>query len=154
MLVIGAGDVTHGARAYDPQVGRWGAKDPVLFAGDGPNLFTYNLGDPSNRVDPSGEGFLDCPGAFARYLECKSGGDRSLDDRRDENVDYDPGHETAIEQKENRCEKLRQKALRACKNDAEILGKLVVNAAAGVVVIGTAAGVIVIAVAGSLVGAS
>ncbi len=48
------GLVRFGARDYDPEVGRWTAKDPILFAGGDPNLYGYVLGDPVNWVDPSG----------------------------------------------------------------------------------------------------
>jgi RHS repeat-associated protein len=48
------GLVRFGARDYDPEVGRWTAKDPLLFEGDDTNLYAYALGDPVNRVDPTG----------------------------------------------------------------------------------------------------
>lgn len=43
-----------GARDYDPQTGRWTAKDPILFAGGDTNLYRYAAGDPVNWVDPGG----------------------------------------------------------------------------------------------------
>jgi RHS repeat-associated protein len=43
-----------GARDYDPQTGRWTAKDPILFASGDTNLYGYCLGDPINLVDPFG----------------------------------------------------------------------------------------------------
>ncbi len=46
--------VRFGARDYDAQVGRWTAKDPILFAGGDSNLYGYVLGDPVNFVDPKG----------------------------------------------------------------------------------------------------
>ena len=46
--------VRFGARDYDAAVGRWTAKDPILFAGKDPNLYGYVLGDPINSRDPSG----------------------------------------------------------------------------------------------------
>ena len=46
--------VRFGARDYDPQVGRWTAKDPIRFDGDGPNLYGYVLNDPVNAIDRKG----------------------------------------------------------------------------------------------------
>jgi RHS repeat-associated protein len=43
-----------GARDYDPVVGRWTSKDPVLFDGDQANLYAYAGSDPINAVDPDG----------------------------------------------------------------------------------------------------
>jgi RHS repeat-associated protein len=43
-----------GARDYDAVVGRWVAKDPVLFSVNENNLLTYALNDPVNRLDPLG----------------------------------------------------------------------------------------------------
>lgn len=43
-----------GYRDYDPDVGRWTAKDPILFAGGDTDLFGYCLNDPVNWVDPWG----------------------------------------------------------------------------------------------------
>jgi RHS repeat-associated protein len=48
------GLVRFGARDYDPQVGRWTAKDPILFAGGDTNLYGYVLNDPVNLTDPAG----------------------------------------------------------------------------------------------------
>lgn len=47
-------EVIHGARDYDPSVGRWTAKDPILFAGGQTNLYVYVGNDPVNFVDPEG----------------------------------------------------------------------------------------------------
>ncbi|AKT39594.1 RHS repeat-associated core domain-containing protein [Chondromyces crocatus] len=46
--------VRFGARDYDPETSRWTAKDPLLFDGGDANLYAYALGDPMNRIDPTG----------------------------------------------------------------------------------------------------
>ncbi len=48
------GLVRFGARDYDPQTGRWTAKDPILFEGGDTNLYGYVLQDPVNLLDPTG----------------------------------------------------------------------------------------------------
>jgi len=48
------GLVRFGARDYDPETGRWTAKDPIKFKGGDSNLYGYVLGDPVNGVDPEG----------------------------------------------------------------------------------------------------
>jgi RHS repeat-associated protein len=55
------GLVRFGARDYDPQTGRWTAKDPMLFAAGEVNLYVYASGDPVNFTDPDGRepGVLD-----------------------------------------------------------------------------------------------
>jgi RHS repeat-associated protein len=45
------GLVRFGARDYNPAVGRWTAKDPILFSGRDTNLYGYALNDPVNAVD-------------------------------------------------------------------------------------------------------
>jgi len=47
--------VRFGYRDYDPDTGRWTAKDPILFAGGDTDLYGYVLNDPVRFVDPSGE---------------------------------------------------------------------------------------------------
>ena len=46
--------VRFGARDYNPSIGRWTAKDPILFAGGDTNLYGYALNDAVNLIDPSG----------------------------------------------------------------------------------------------------
>ncbi|MDG4551040.1 MAG: RHS repeat-associated core domain-containing protein [Candidatus Contendobacter sp.] len=48
------GLVRFGARDYDPETGRWTAKDPILFAGGDANLYGYVQNDPVNWRDPTG----------------------------------------------------------------------------------------------------
>lgn len=48
------GLVRFGARDYDPSVGRWTAKDPILFRGGQVNLYVYVNSDPVNLSDPTG----------------------------------------------------------------------------------------------------
>ncbi len=46
--------VRFGARDYDPETGRWTAKDPILFGGRQANLYAYVRNDPVNFTDPTG----------------------------------------------------------------------------------------------------
>jgi RHS repeat-associated protein len=48
------GLVRFGSRDYDPTVGRWTLKDPLLFGGGDIGLYTYSGGDPVNHSDPTG----------------------------------------------------------------------------------------------------
>ncbi|TJZ63862.1 RHS repeat-associated core domain-containing protein [Chitiniphilus eburneus] len=48
------GLVRFGARDYDPQIGRWTAKDPIGFNGGDSNVYGYVGNDPENWVDASG----------------------------------------------------------------------------------------------------
>ncbi|NJL29610.1 MAG: RHS repeat-associated core domain-containing protein [Thermoanaerobaculia bacterium] len=51
--------VRFGARDYDPEVGRWAAKDPTLLASSDGNAYAYVLNDPVNLVDPTGFDWVD-----------------------------------------------------------------------------------------------
>jgi len=46
--------VRFGYRDYMPEIGKWTAKDPILFAGGDSNLYGYVENDPVNWVDPEG----------------------------------------------------------------------------------------------------
>jgi len=59
--------VRFGYRDYTPEIGRWTAKDPILFAGGDTDLYGYCLGDPVNFIDPTGE-FLFSGAAFVGYV--------------------------------------------------------------------------------------
>lgn len=48
-----AGSWHFGARDYDPRVGRWTTKDPILVDG-GDKSYMYATNDLVNRIDPSG----------------------------------------------------------------------------------------------------
>jgi RHS repeat-associated protein len=48
------GLIRFGFRDYDPETGRWTARDPIGFAGGDTNLYGYVLGDPVNGIDPEG----------------------------------------------------------------------------------------------------
>jgi RHS repeat-associated protein len=46
--------VRFGHRDYDPDIGRWTAKDPIFFAGGDTDLYGYVLNDPIGSADPLG----------------------------------------------------------------------------------------------------
>ena len=48
------GLVHFGWRDYDPQVGQWLSKEPLLFGGGSVYLYGYAHGDPLGWVDPDG----------------------------------------------------------------------------------------------------
>ena len=48
------GLVRFGMRDYDPQTGRFTARDPLFHSGSPGNLFAYADSSPASRVDPSG----------------------------------------------------------------------------------------------------
>jgi RHS repeat-associated protein len=49
------GFVRFGYRDYDPDTGRWTAKDPIFFSGGDTDLYGYCLNNPVMNVDPNGE---------------------------------------------------------------------------------------------------
>ena len=51
---VDTGLVRFGYRDYAPDIGRWTAKDPILFAGGDTDLYGYCLNDPINCMDPQG----------------------------------------------------------------------------------------------------
>lgn len=61
--------VRFGARDYNPQTGRWTAKDPILFAGGDANLYGYSQSDPINKIDPSGLGGEFVAGMVDAYVD-------------------------------------------------------------------------------------
>jgi RHS repeat-associated protein len=46
--------VRFGYRDYDPNAGRWTARDPIFFKGGQGNLFGYVQNNPINLIDPLG----------------------------------------------------------------------------------------------------
>jgi len=48
------GLVRFGYRDYDPDTGRWTAKDPIFFGGGQGNLYQYVQNNPVNWIDPTG----------------------------------------------------------------------------------------------------
>jgi RHS repeat-associated protein len=48
------GHLRFGERDYDPEVGRWTAKDEFYFAGGDTSFYNYALADPVSLSDPTG----------------------------------------------------------------------------------------------------
>ncbi|MBN2133804.1 MAG: SMP-30/gluconolactonase/LRE family protein [Sedimentisphaerales bacterium] len=49
-----------GWRDYMAVIGRWTARDPILFGGGSPNIYIYVGNSPTNCVDPAGAKILVC----------------------------------------------------------------------------------------------
>lgn len=64
---IDTGLVRFGFRDYDPESGRWTAKDPIGFAGGDSDLYGYCLNDPVNLIDPEGLEFNPLTGKGIKY---------------------------------------------------------------------------------------
>jgi RHS repeat-associated protein len=113
-----SGLVRFGVRDYDPSIGRWASKDPILFDGDGPNLYGYVLADPANSIDESGEGVGNCAKAIAEWVRLRD----KLNKRKDENAcNPDRGHDKAIEQLGNAVDRAKEKAIRQCKDPETLI---------------------------------
>jgi RHS repeat-associated protein len=54
LLDSDTGLVRFGARDYDPVIGRWTVRDPILFEGGQANLYVYVNNSPSSVTDPKG----------------------------------------------------------------------------------------------------
>jgi RHS repeat-associated protein len=87
-----------GARDYSPAIGRWTAKDPILFTAGDTNLYNYVFSDPVNQYDLVG-------------LECNSCKLKDFDD---------PAKDAA---KEAAKEGAKQAAEKAAKMGAKNLGE-------------------------------
>jgi RHS repeat-associated protein len=48
------GLIKFGSRDYDPDIGRWTARNPIFFAGGDTDIHGYVLNDPINSIDPLG----------------------------------------------------------------------------------------------------
>jgi len=60
--------VRFGARDYDPEVGRWTAKDPIRFGGGDANLYGYVFQDPLNYSDALGWYYILTGGGISTVL--------------------------------------------------------------------------------------
>ncbi len=58
------GLVRFGFRDYDPDIGRFSARDPMRFGGGDTDLYGYVRGNPSTYVDPNGLTWCDISGAL------------------------------------------------------------------------------------------
>jgi len=63
------GLVRFGARDYDPETGRWTAKDPIGFGGGSGLLYEYCANDPVNALDPTGLLVIFIHGTWSTFRE-------------------------------------------------------------------------------------
>lgn len=85
------GLVRFGARDYDPETGRWTARDPLGFGGGDTNLYAYVGSDPVNYIDPTGRcrgGWDRIASFFANLFEDVADGDAPGDSIKEELGDF------------------------------------------------------------------
>ncbi|HSE99073.1 MAG TPA: RHS repeat-associated core domain-containing protein, partial [Blastocatellia bacterium] len=125
------GLVRFGARDYDPETGRWTARDPILFAGGQANLYAYASNDPVNILDTDGQNPFDI-GLTIRQLELEfkliPQVDRELNDikTRIKNLE-EAGKKPSNELKKDKCDK--EKQLKSLKEELRQLKALTVPGA-------------------------
>ena len=128
------GLVRFGARDYDPETGRWTAKDPIRFEGGQANLYVYVLNDPVNNADRTGLGagsvfkwFCDMLGLKDKVEEAKK-----KEAEREEMLDKMLDGQDVTEDEWNGAdvEKAKQDALDAAKKAGESGTKVIRTGAA------------------------
>ncbi|MCC6556370.1 MAG: RHS repeat-associated core domain-containing protein, partial [Polyangiaceae bacterium] len=128
------GLVRFGARDYDAEVGRWTAKDPLLFGGGDSNLYVYAGNEPVNNQDPAGEEAArkGICAAFARFLPgCACGGTCSYPLPGGPPPPWAPPPRnppprigicdkdaTAEEDEQERCRRVKEQCLEECSDSA------------------------------------
>ena len=65
--------IYHRARWYDAEQGRFISQDPIGFAGDNTNLYSYVSNNPVSKTDPTGLYELDVHYYLTNYLARKTG---------------------------------------------------------------------------------
>jgi RHS repeat-associated protein len=65
-----------GARDYDPELGRWTAKDPISYGSGSSNLYAYTHGDPVGTRDPNGLWAVNAVGATVGGISAAVGAHR------------------------------------------------------------------------------
>jgi RHS repeat-associated protein len=109
------GLVYNDRRDYDPQLGRYVESDPIGLKGGSLSTYAYVNDQPLKRVDPSGEGFVDCIKAVAELVKATAALSGRMDDMDAHAGIEDPmNHPKAIEQAVNRVRKALDKVERSC----------------------------------------